>query len=76
MDYMKQLRGDAKSARVSFPAACCDKMIFTTKDTPQLAVGRFIFFLGLPICRRDTEGDCGCRWVLHFATTLAKRRLD
>jgi hypothetical protein len=28
-DYMKQLKGDAKFARVSFPAACCDKMIFT-----------------------------------------------
>ena len=41
-DCMKQLKGDAKSARVSFPAACCDKTNFTFIDTPRLAAGRFI----------------------------------
>jgi hypothetical protein len=39
---MKQLKGDAKSARVSFPAACGDKTNFTFIDTPRLAAGRFI----------------------------------
>jgi hypothetical protein len=45
---MKQLKGDAKSARVSFPAACCDKTNFTFIDTPRLAAGRFIRFRMCP----------------------------
>ncbi|MGD9137697.1 MAG: hypothetical protein PVH42_13080, partial [Desulfobacterales bacterium] len=42
VDYMKQLKGDAESARVSFSAVCCDKTILTFKDTPRLAAGRSI----------------------------------
>jgi glutamate synthase (NADPH/NADH) small chain len=39
---MKQHKGDAKSAWVSIPTACCDKTNFTFIDTPRLAAGRFI----------------------------------